>query len=124
MNVVNSIMETVGATPLLRLNNLSAFANLAGEVLVKMESMNPGGSVKDRIALNMIQKAVAEGLLTKNRVLLEATSGNTGIGLAMVAASLGFGIVLVMPETMSVERRKLLRAYGADILLTPGSEAM
>jgi cysteine synthase A len=117
-----NIGETIGRTPLVRLNRITA--GLGAEVVVKLESLNPGGSVKDRIGLSMIEAAEQQRLLTAETTIIEPTSGNTGIALAMVAASRGYKLILTMPETMSVERRKLLKAYGAEIVLTPGSEGM
>ena len=122
MPVYNSILETIGRTPLVRLNNLTQ--GLQAEVLAKVEFFNPGGSVKDRIAHAMITDALQRGVINKNSVLVEPTSGNTGVGLAMTCASLGLKLVLTMPETMSQERRSLLKAYGAELVLTPGSEGM
>jgi cysteine synthase len=118
----NSVIETIGKTPLIRLNRLTEGAQ--AEVLVKLESRNPGGSVKDRIALSMINEAEKQGLIKPGDTLVEPTSGNTGVGLAMVAVVKGYRMILTMPETMSIERRTLLKAYGADIVLTPGPEGM
>lgn len=120
--IANNITELIGNTPLVRLRKVVAGAG--AEVLVKLEFQNPGGSVKDRIALSMIEAAEAADKLGPDTIILEPTSGNTGIGLAMVAAAKGYRCTLVMPETMSLERRKLLRAYGAELVLTPGSEGM
>jgi cysteine synthase len=120
--IADNVAQLIGNTPLVRLHRVTGGAQ--AEVLAKLEFQNPGGSVKDRIALSMIEAAEAEGKLTKDRVILEPTSGNTGIGLAMVAAAKGYKCTLVMPDTMSQERRKLLRAYGAELVLTPGSEGM
>lgn len=121
-NVVSSISELVGNTPMVRLTKLVPAGS--AEVYVKLESFNPSSSVKDRIALNMIEVAEQEGLLKKGDTIVEPTSGNTGVGLAMIAAAKGYEAVLVMPETMSMERRKLLKAYGAELILTAGSEGM
>jgi cysteine synthase len=121
-NIANSITELIGNTPLVRLRRVTEGAR--AEVLAKLEFQNPGGSVKDRIALSMIGAAEAAGKLGPDTIILEPTSGNTGIGLAMVAAARGYRCTLVMPETMSLERRKLLKAYGAELVLTPGSEGM
>jgi len=118
----NSVLETIGKTPLIRLNQITA--DLKCTILAKTESRNPGGSVKDRICLSMIAEAVKQGLINENTVIIEPTSGNTGIGLAMVAAVKGYHLILTMPETMSVERRNLLKAYGAELVLTPGSDGM
>jgi cysteine synthase A len=120
--IYNSITELIGRTPLIRLNNLAR--GLGAEVIAKIEYFNPGGSVKDRIAVNMIERAEQQGLLSKNTLLVEPTSGNTGVGLAMVAAAKGYKLVLTMPETMSMERRNLLKAYGAELILTPGEKGM
>jgi cysteine synthase A len=118
----NNVLETVGKTPLVRLNRLTA--NSKATVVVKLESRNPGGSIKDRICLSMITEAEKQGLVKPNTVIIEPTSGNTGIGLAMVSAVKGYRLTLTMPDTMSVERRNLLRAYGAKLILTPGVEGM
>ncbi|MDF2835037.1 MAG: cysteine synthase [Paenibacillus sp.] len=120
--IVQSITELIGDTPLVRLNRL--VPEDSAEVYVKLEYQNPGASVKDRIAISMIEVAEQEGVLKPGDTIVEPTSGNTGIGLAMVAAAKGYKAILVMPETMSLERRNLLRAYGADLVLTPGSEGM
>lgn len=120
--VFNNISEAIGETPLVKLNNLTD--ENSADIYVKLEFMNPGSSVKDRIALSMIEAAEQAGKLEKDTTIVEPTSGNTGIGLAMVAASKGYKSVLVMPDTMSKERRNLLRAYGAELVLTPGAEGM
>jgi cysteine synthase A len=120
--IYNSIYETIGKTPIVRLSKL-ANESMA-EVLVKLEFFNPGGSVKDRIALSMIEAAEREGLLTEGQTIIEPTSGNTGIGLAMVGAAKGYRVVLVMPETFSLERRRLMKAYGAELVLTEGAKGM
>jgi cysteine synthase A len=122
MRVANSITELIGDTPLVKLNRVVS-GDMA-DIYLKLEYFNPGSSVKDRIALSMIEAAEAEGRLKPGDTIIEPTSGNTGIGLAMVAAAKGYRAILVMPETMSVERRNLLRAYGAELVLTPGSEGM
>jgi cysteine synthase A len=121
-NRVDHAYELIGHTPVVRLNRIVPEG--AATVYVKLESLNPGGSVKDRIALSIIEDAEASGALKPGQVILEATSGNTGIGLAFVAAAKGYGITLVMPETMTLERRSLLKAYGAELILTPGPGGM
>lgn len=124
MKVYSKIIDTIGKTPLVELTNLEKKYNLKARIIAKVESFNPGGSVKDRIAKAMIEKAEKEGLINQDTVLVEPTSGNTGIGLSMVAASKGLRIILTMPETMSVERRNLLKAYGAELVLTEGAKGM
>ena len=124
MQVYQKIIDTIGNTPLVELSNLESKYNLKARIIAKVEYFNPGGSVKDRIAKAMIEKAEKEGLINQDTVLVEPTSGNTGIGLSMVAASKGLKIILTMPETMSIERRNLLKAYGAELVLTEGSKGM
>ena len=121
---VNSILETIGDTPLLRLNKLFADVRPDVEVWVKLERANPGGSIKDRIALSMVEQAEKDGLITKKSLIVEPTSGNTGVGLALVAAVKGYKLTLVMPESMSIERRRLMAAYGANLELTPREKGM
>jgi cysteine synthase A len=121
-NRVDHAYELIGHTPVVRLNRIVPEG--AATIYVELESANPGGSVKDRIALSIIEDAEAKGTLKPGQVILEATSGNTGIGLAFVAAAKGYAITLVMPDTMTLERRSLLKAYGAELLLTPGSAGM
>jgi cysteine synthase len=123
-HIYNNIADLVGSTPLVRLNRIAREAGAVAEILLKLEFYNPAGSVKDRIGLSMIEAAEAAGKIGPDTVILEPTSGNTGIGLAFVAAAKGYRCVLIMPDTMSLERRKLLRAYGADLVLTPGAEGM
>ena len=120
--IANDMTEVIGNTPLVRLNRLTE--GLEADVLVKVESFNPVSSIKDRIAVNLIETAEKEGLLKEDSVIIEPTSGNTGIGLSFVAAAKGYKLILTMPETMSIERRKLLAVFGAEIVLTPGSEGM
>ncbi|GIN58020.1 cysteine synthase [Lederbergia ruris] len=121
-NLANSITDLIGNTPIVKLNRLTD--ENSADVYLKLEYMNPGSSVKDRIALAMIEAAEKSGKLKEGDTIIEPTSGNTGIGLAMVAAAKGYRSVLVMPDTMSMERRNLLKAYGADLILTPGAEGM
>ena len=123
-NIYTSADQLIGKTPLLELTNIEKEEGLAATLLAKLEYFNPAGSVKDRIAKAMIDDAEAKGLLKKGSVLIEPTSGNTGIGLASVAAARGYRIIIVMPETMSVERRQLMKAYGAELVLTEGSKGM
>ena len=122
--VKNSFLDLVGNTPLVRVNNLIKKDELKADVLAKLEYFNPAGSVKDRIAKEMLQDALEKGLINENTTLIEPTSGNTGIGLSAVATALNLKIIITMPETMSVERRNLMKAYGAELVLTPGSEGM
>lgn len=121
MSKVNSIIELIGKTPLIRIQKMNPNEN---EIFVKMESLNPLSSIKDRVALALIEQAEKDGLLNQDSVLIEPTSGNTGIGLAYVAAVKGYKLILTMPETMSIERRKLLKALGAEVVLTEGSLGM
>lgn len=122
--VKNSFLDLVGNTPLVRVNNLIKKDELKADVLAKLEYFNLAGSVKDRIAKEMILDALEKGLINENTTLIEPTSGNTGIGLSAVATALNLKIIITMPETMSVERRNLMKAYGAELVLTPGSEGM
>lgn len=124
MKIAKSITELIGHTPLLELSNYQAQHQLGARILAKLEYFNPAGSVKDRIAKAMIETAEAAGVLSKDSVIIEPTSGNTGIGLAAIASSRGYRIILTMPETMSIERRKLLKAYGAELVLTEGAKGM
>ena len=124
MKIIHSVTELVGSTPLLELSNYAADCGLQATLLAKLECMNPGGSAMDRVGAAMIAGAEQAGRLAPGGTIIEPTSGNTGIGLAMVAAAKGYRVILTMPDTMSVERRSLLAAYGAEIILTPGSEGM
>lgn len=123
-NIKNSLIELIGSTPLLRLSNIFGNEGSEAEVLVKIEYFNPGGSVKDRAALSMIEDAEKKGLLKPGGTIIEPTSGNTGVGLAWIAAIRGYKLILTMPETMSIERRMLLKAYGGELVLTPGNLGM
>ena len=123
-NIYKGAIELIGNTPLVEITNIEKELGLKATVLVKLEYFNPAGSVKDRIAKAMIEDAEARGLLKEGSVIIEPTSGNTGIGLAAIAAAKGYRAILTMPETMSVERRNILKAYGAEIVLTPGSAGM
>ena len=122
--VYSSIQDLIGGTPLLELKNIEQKEQLGARVLAQLEYFNPAGSVKDRVAKAMLDDAEAKGLLTKDSVIIEPTSGNTGIGLASVAAAKGYKVIIVMPETMSVERRQLMKAYGAELVLTEGAKGM
>lgn len=124
MNVYKSVSELIGKTPLLELTNIENEFGLKSKLYAKLEYFNPAGSVKDRVALKMIEDAEEKGLLKKGSVIIEPTSGNTGIGLAAVAASKGYKLIITMPETMSIERRKLIAAYGAEVVLTDGNQGM
>ena len=124
MKIYSKITETIGKTPLLELGNIEKAENLEARLLAKLEYFNPAGSVKDRIAKAMIDDAEEKGLLKPDSVIIEPTSGNTGIGLASVAASRGYRLIITMPETMSIERRKLMKAYGAELVLTEGAKGM
>lgn len=124
MRVYRSISELIGGTPLLELCNYERNHGIEATILAKLERANPAGSVKDRVALNMIEEAEQSGRLTPGATIIEPTSGNTGIGLAALAAAKGYRIILAMPETMSIERQKLLRAYGAELVLTEGAKGM
>ena len=122
--IYTGVQELIGNTPLLEVTNIEKEKGLKATLLVKLEYLNPAGSVKDRIAENMIEDAEARGLLKPGATIIEPTSGNTGIGLASIAASKGYRLILTMPETMSVERRNILKAYGAEIVLTEGTKGM
>ena len=122
--IYDSITQLIGNTPLLRLNRYARARGLNAELLAKLEYLNPAGSVKDRVALNMVLDAEQKGILKPGGTIIEPTSGNTGIGLALVAAARGYKLILTMPDTMSEERIKLVRAYGADIVLTPGAQGI
>lgn len=122
--VYNQFQELIGNTPLFRLQNFERKNNLSAQILAKLEYFNPAGSVKDRIAWAMIERAEREGKLKPDSVIIEPTSGNTGVGLAAVAAARGYKIIIAMPETMSIERRKILQAYGAQLVLTAGAQGM
>lgn len=124
MKIYNSFSDLVGNTPLMKLNNFCKELSLDAEIYAKLEYFNPAGSIKDRVALQMIDSAEADGTLKKGSVIIEPTSGNTGIGLAAIAASRGYRTIIIMPETMSEERKKMMSAYGAELILTEGSKGM
>ena len=124
MALFTSIEQTIGNTPLVRVTKLEKEFGLSANLYVKLESFNPSGSVKDRIALSMIEEAEEKGVLKKDSVIIEPTSGNTGIGLSSIATAKGYRIIITMPETMSVERRKIMKAYGAELVLTEGTKGM
>lgn len=124
MKIRNTITELIGSTPLLRLGKMEAKASAAGQVIAKLEYFNPGGSAKDRVGYNMILEAEASGKLQPGGTIIEPTSGNTGVGIAMVAAARGYRAIMVMPESMSMERRNLLKAYGAELVLTEAAGGM
>ena len=121
-NYYNNIIETIGKTPLVKLNRITK--DVKPTIFVKLESFNPGGSVKDRIGMNMILKAEEEGIIDSDTIIVEPTSGNTGIGLAIICAAKGYKLILTMPESVSVERRQILLAYGAEVILTPKEGGM
>ena len=123
-HIYKSAAELVGSTPLMEMQNMEKEEGLGSAILAKLEYLNPAGSVKDRIAKNMLDTAEKQGLIGPGTVLIEPTSGNTGIGLASMAAARGYRLILTMPETMSVERRNILKAYGAELVLTEGSKGM
>ncbi|MFL0251798.1 cysteine synthase A [Clostridium neuense] len=122
--IYNNIIETIGKTPLVSLKNYKEKEGFKGNILGKVEYFNPSGSIKDRIAYSMIKDAEDSGKINKDTIIIEPTSGNTGVGLALISAARGYRLILTMPETMSIERRKLLKAYGAELVLTPGVEGM
>lgn len=124
MAIAKSLTELIGNTPLLELGKFSTEKGLKTPIIAKVEYFNPGGSVKDRVALNMIEDAEQNGILKPGATIIEPTSGNTGVGLALVSAVKGYHLILTMPETMSIERRNLVKAYGAEVVLTPGEEGM
>lgn len=124
MAIYNSVRELIGATPMVALTNIAKKERCLASIVAKLEFRNPGGSVKDRVALNMLKTAMAEGLVNESALIIEPTSGNTGIGLACVAASLGLKCIIVMPDSMSKERIALMEAYGAQVVLTPGALGM
>ncbi|MBQ2841757.1 MAG: cysteine synthase A [Clostridia bacterium] len=124
MKIYNNAAEVIGNTPLIRFSSYSKNAGVPAEILAKAEYLNPAGSAKDRVGYEMLRAAMQDGRINKNSVIIEPTSGNTGIGIASVAAQMGLKVIITMPETMSIERRKLLAAYGAELVLTEGSKGM
>lgn len=124
MKIFNGISELIGNTPLLKLNNFKEKHSLSADIFAKLEYFNPAGSIKDRVALEMIEAAEADGTLKKGSIIIEPTSGNTGIGLAAIAAAKGYRTVIIMPDTMSEERKKMMSAYGAELILTEGAKGM
>ena len=124
MKINSNILDTIGKTPLVALQRYSQQAGISNSIIAKVESFNPGGSAKDRVALQMLKQAQADGLLQKGSTIIEPTSGNTGVGLAMACAVLGYKLILTMPDTMSIERIRLAKAYGAEVVLTPGTLGM
>lgn len=124
MKINPNILDTIGKTPLVALQRYSQQAGISNSIIAKVEAFNPGGSAKDRVALQMLKQAQADGLLQKGSTIIEPTSGNTGVGLAMACAVLGYKLILTMPDTMSIERIRLAKAYGAEVVLTPGALGM
>ena len=124
MKIYNKITELIGNTPIVKLNKIMEEDNLEFNLFAKLEAFNPAGSAKDRVGLNMILEAEEKGLIKPGATIIEPTSGNTGIGLSMAADALGYKVILTMPDSMSIERRKLLKAYGAEVVLTPGESGM
>ncbi|MEE1174132.1 MAG: cysteine synthase A [Paludibacteraceae bacterium] len=124
MKINPNILDTIGKTPLVALQKYSQQAGISNSIIAKIEAFNPGGSAKDRVALQMLKQAQADGLLQKGSTIIEPTSGNTGVGLAMACAVLGYKLILTMPDTMSIERIRLAKAYGAEVVLTPGTLGM
>lgn len=124
MRIFNSVGELIGGTPIVRLSNIEAENSLVGEIYAKVEFFNPAGSVKDRVALRMIEDAEERGIISRDSVIIEPTSGNTGVGLAAICASRGYRLIIVMPDNMSKERKALMRAYGAELVLTDGALGM
>ena len=124
MNVYENVSDLIGRTPLVRLNSYCRYKRIRGNVLAKLEYFNPAGSIKDRIALEMLLEAESKGLINENTLIIEPTSGNTGIGIASVAAARGYKVIITMPDTMSIERRNILKAFGAKLVLTEGAKGM
>jgi len=118
----DNILKAIGNTPLIRINKLAQ--HVSSEIYAKIEALNPGGSIKSRIALNMIESAEKKGLIDKNTIIIEPTSGNTGIGLAMVCAVKGYNLKIIMPDSVNIERQKILKAYGVEVILTPSKDGM